>query len=311
MATLHQTGEHELIRTLVARLKSRSDVLTGPGDDCAVVRPDDADRCDWLLTTDPVIEGVHFDRDADAGDIGHKAAGRALSDIAAMGGEPCWLLINLTATPEEDAERVQRAFRGAARLAERFGCAVVGGDVSTGRAFELHVFAIGRVPAGTAMRRSGARPGEAVCVTGSLGGASQGRHMRFEPRLSEGRFLREWATAAIDISDGIATDARHVMEASKVGMCIDLASVPVSDAARENASEKTALERALCEGEDFELLFTLKAAAVDDFRAAWDAAGLCPFTRIGQITPGANQLSVKNAEGTIKPLEAWGFRHFD
>lgn len=179
-------GEDALIRRLAKLVPGRADVVAGIGDDCAVVRTGRRDSFDWLLKSDPVIEGVHFTPTAPAEAIGHKALGRVLSDIAAMGGEPMWVLIDLVAPASVPVKRIEGMYRGLAKLARRHGVAIVGGDTARGKTLELHIFAVGRIPRGRAVLRSGGKPGDSLYVTGSLGGSGQGRHLRFEPRLVEG-----------------------------------------------------------------------------------------------------------------------------
>lgn len=307
--TVGNTGEQALIRRLTRRLPRDASVVAGAGDDCAVVRPADTGVEDWLLTTDPVIAGVHFAPDAPAEAVGHKAVGRVLSDIAAMGGVPRWLLIDLVLTPECPVAWVDAVYAGALALAARHGAVIVGGDTARGAAIELHVFGVGAVPRGRALLRSGAHPGDALLVTGALGGSLAGRHLRFEPRLPEGRALLDWATACMDISDGLATDLRTLMAASGAGCTLDAPSIP---AAPELAAlpRAQALRHALCDGEDFELLFTVPAERCADFLRFWAASGLTPACRIGTVTADAGRILLSDEHGATAPLDARGYEHF-
>jgi thiamine-monophosphate kinase len=306
--------ENALVRRLTAGLPSRSDVIAGPGDDCAVVRTGPRDRHDWLLKSDPVIEGVHFRSDARPHAVGHKALGRVLSDIAAMGGEPLWVVVDLVLRSARDAHWAQQAYAGLARLARRTGVAIVGGDTSRGPARELHVFATGRVPRGTAVMRSGARAGDALYVTGRLGGSLAGRHLRFEPRLAEGAWLREkgWATAMMDVSDGVATDLPRLMDASGTGARLRQTDLPVSAAARQadRADDRPAWHHALADGEDFELLFTVRGRRTDAFERAWQRQFRLPCTRIGTVTRQAGAIDIEDEQGTVRMLKARGYEHF-
>lgn len=341
MKKLHQLGERELIRQLARLLPTRPDVRAGIGHDVAVVAG--TARHDLLLKSDAVVEGRHFLPDTPPRLIGHKALGRVLSDLAATGGEPQWGLINLVAPRGESVARLRAVYQGLAALARRHRLAIVGGDTTEGPVLELHVFAVGRAPRGTALLRSGARPGDVVFVTGALGGSLAGKHLRFTPRLAEGSWLRagRWATASIDLSDGLATDLGHLLEMSRVGATIATERVPVAAAAVRAAAveargfararqpvprdvpgfgkyaahvarlwqQRSALQHALGDGEDFELLFTVprrKAAALEK---AWRLKFRTRLTALGIITPQSGQL-VWSAAGRALHLTAAGFEHF-
>ncbi len=306
MNSLTSIGEAALIERLTGRLASGEDVIAGPGDDCAVVRAADED---WLLTSDPVIEGVHFKADADPAAIGHKAVARALSDIAAMGGTPRWALVDLVARESTTPDHLEAVYDGMSNTAARYGISIVGGDVARGPVLELHLFAVGSVPRDGAVLRSGATPGDSIFVTGTLGGSHiLGRHLTFEPRLYEGEWLRDgsWATAMCDISDGLATDLHHLVKASGVGAELQLTTIPC---AMEIRAADDAVDHALRDGEDFELLFTVSADRAGDFKDAWGNAHSVPCTRIGTITPG-NVVEGVDQDGNRVTLTAAGFDHF-
>ena len=309
--TLRNLGERGAIRRLAARVGARPDVAVGIGDDCAVVTIEGSPY-DWLLTTDPVIEGVHFLPDAPPEGVGHKAAGRVLSDIAASGGEPLWLLFDVVAPAGLPVARLEAVYDGATRLCARHGAAIVGGDLARGERLELHAFAVGRVPRGRAALRSGARPGDLLYVTGRLGGSLRGRHLAFEPRVAEGRWLAEqgWATAMMDLSDGLAADLRRILEQSGVGAEIEPASVPVSDDARAMGGALSPTGHALCDGEDFELLFTVRPERRAAFEAAWAARFPLPCATVGRITATAGELRAVGADGTSVVFEGNGYEHF-
>lgn len=312
MTTLIDTGEHEAIKRLTSRLVMGTDVIVGPGDDCTVVRPSSSSSVDWVLTSDPTIEGSHFTTDHDPGLVGRKAVGRALSDLAAMGAEPKWALIDLVAPGNIEVERLEKIYEGAGQIAADFGLSIAGGDLSEGKSLELHVFAVGSVPRGNALLRSGACPGDSIFVTGQLGGSALGKHLDFEPRIRAGEFIRDWATAAIDVSDGLATDLRHVLNASNAGARIDLAGVPVSAAAVSLEGNKHAIEHALRDGEDFELLFTVPEERTDEITCKWKEIIREPeLSRIGVITDNPGELQGVLATGEVMGIEGWGFRHFE
>lgn len=303
-------GELALIERLRPRLPVRGDILVGAGDDCAVVRPSPDSPEDWVLKSDPVIGGRHFLPDADPALVGRKAVGRVLSDLAAMGAAPRWGLVNLVLSKETPVATVDGVYQGLLALADRHGLAIVGGDTSQGSELALHVFACGVLPRGTARLRSGARPGDGLYVTGTLGGSLAGRHLTFEPRVAEGVWLRGWANAMIDISDGLASELWHVASASAAELVVDADAVPVSDAARGAASP---LRAAFCDGEDFELLLTVPSVRENAFRAAWAVAfPSLECTRIGTVggqpVPGGN-VRLRSG-GRVETLPRGGFEHF-
>jgi thiamine-monophosphate kinase len=197
--------------------------------------------------------------------------------------------------------------------------AIVGGDVTSGPRLEAHVFGVGRVPRGQAVLRSGARPGDHLFVTGALGGSRRGKHLAFQPRLAEGRWLqdRRWATAMIDLSDGLATDLRHLIRQSRVGAELFLKSIPLALAIEQSASRRTALRsagqalrHAFCDGEDYELLFTVAPANAAKLIRAWPKAFKTPCAHIGRITNRRGVIECVDARGRKVRLKATGYEHF-
>ena len=308
MITLNHLGERNWIKHMSAALPTRPDVVEGVGDDCAVVSTGGAH--DWLLTSDAVIEGVNFDTGTAYQRIGHKALARALSDIAAMGGEPRWALIDLVIPPDVELVCVDDLYSGINALAAKHQVAIVGGDTAHASQLEIHVFLTGCVPTGRFIRRSGAQVGDGLWVTGRLGGSRSGHHLDFEPRMAEGRFLREWATSMIDISDGLAIDASHLAIMSNVGFLIRADDLPLRQELRKTVPYPTAIDHALYDGEDFELLFTVPAKRTLAFQSAWSHAGLCPLTRIGTASMDAGLVCLQMADGSIQACKAEGYDHF-
>ncbi len=289
MKTLKELGEHNAIAALTANLKA-------VGDDCAVL-PLDA-HYDIILTSDPLIQGVHFVPGTDPEAIGWKAAARVLSDFAAMGADPQYLLINLVAPPEQDFQTLEKIYAGVSKVRKLFDVDLVGGDLSQGSTLELHVFGVGRVPKGKALLRSGARPGDVIYVTGPLGGSFEsGKHLTFMPRIKEAKWLRQsgFVRCMMDISDGLATDLRHILKASKVG----------ADIVSEKVPKVGTLEQALFDGEDFELLFTVRAEDAADFDFQCLENLDQQFPRIGTITA---QPEILMLDSTVLELKA--FEHF-
>lgn len=292
----------ERIRRRVA-IPAKARVLLGIGDDCAIYRPPDSPE-DMVLTTDLLVEGTHFRRKTHRPeDAGWKALARGLSDIAAMAAEPRFCLLSLCLAPWTDRRWVDGFYRGLFRLAERESTLLIGGDLAHGEKMTCDIVVAGSVPQGKALRRDGARAGDAIYVSGELGGSARGlaigrgkawkRHLRPEPRLGLGRFLRTriGATAAMDLSDGLSLDLRRLCLASKLTAAI---SAPPR-------FPGASLEQALHGGEDYELLFTASPEA----RVPRTFEGV-PLTRIGTMLKGRG--GVVKLDG--KPLAPLGYDHF-
>lgn len=282
-----------------------SRVPVGPGDDCAVVRVGGESL---LVTTDPCADGVHF-RLAECGPraAAAKVMKRNLSDIAAMGGEPIAAVAAVT-LPRGFAEAdAKELYLGLREAGDAFDCPVVGGDVSAwDHPLLLTVTMFGRPAGERPILRSDARPGDAICVTGTLGGTlASGHHLRFTPRVREAAALVRGfdVHAMIDLSDGLASDLRHVCRESGVAAELDAAAVPVSPAAAGTADP---LAAALTDGEDYELLFTLAADAAADLEARQPLG--VPVRRIGRIVAGEG-ITLVRPGGRREPLTASGWRH--
>lgn len=303
--TLQSLGEDAFLRGLLPTLPTAPTVLVGPGDDCAVLHlPGSPD--DLLLTHDPLIAGRHFLPSAPAALVGRKAVSRAISDIAAMGGRPRWLAIGLTAPKTTPAARIRAIYRAIARTAAARGIAVVGGDTAEAADLAFHLTAIGTAPHGTAVRRSGARPGHRLFVTGRLGRAwrdGSTRHFTFSPRLPEGAFLasRRYASAMMDLSDGLATDLPRLAAASRVGCRLSAAAIPLAP--------RATLADALFDGEDYELLFAVPPSKVPALLREWPRT-FPPLAEIGCFTPPENGLRLLRPDGTAIPLPRARPHHF-
>jgi thiamine-monophosphate kinase len=254
-------GELDLIRWIRGRIGKRAGrIVVDSGDDAAVLK---VGRGNLLFKTDSVIDGVHFDsRTARPEDVGHKAIARCLSDIGAMGCFPTFAVVAMMIPRNARQAWIKRLLTGLERTARNFDTAVVGGDVAThqGR-LAINVALLGETRDLKPVRRSGARVGDAIAVTGPLGGSILGRHLRFTPRVREGVELnrRFELHAMIDLSDGLSTDLRHLCEESRVGAILYADRIPITPAARRLArkDKRSPIEHALSDGEDYELLFTL------------------------------------------------------
>lgn len=307
--------EFELIARLIPGLPRNDSVVIGAGDDCAVLDVGLPGR--WLLfKTDAVVAGIHFDAAARPEQVGHKALARALSDVAAMAGEPASAVVTLGLPVPYDAGFVEALYVGLNRLAERCGVAVVGGEtVPNPERLFVSIALIGWVEKSRLTRRAGARPGDALFVTGELGGSLAGKHLDFEPRLAEARWLAGHCAvhAMMDLSDGLAGDLRHLLAASGVGAELLATAVPISRAARERArafpGAAPPLAAALADGEDFELLFAVSSQDAVPLLDAWRAQfpGL-RLSCVGRVTaePGLN---LRDAQG-LRPLTLRGHTHF-
>jgi thiamine-monophosphate kinase len=309
-------NEFELIQRLTRCLPANESVIAGAGDDCAVLDLGLPDR--WILfKTDAVVEGVHFDRSAAPEKIGRKALGRCLSDVAAMAGTPTAALITLALPPDFDPNVVEGVYAGITALAERHRVAIVGGETTTNpERLLISIALLGTVARDRCLFRSGAKAGDAIFVTGQLGGSRAGKHLEFTPRLAEAQWLAAHFKihALIDISDGLAGDLRHLLRAGRVGAELLTTSIPISRAARlqrrTESSRKTPLLAALTDGEDFELLFTAASRDAVPLVDAWKGQfPKVPLTCIGKIT-AAPGLRLRNKEGT-REFTGGGYVHFD
>jgi thiamine-monophosphate kinase len=322
------SSEDQLIERVCREFRSGTPLVrTGIGDDAAVLRP--APRTEWVITTDAFLENVHFLRRVHPPKaIGYKALARATSDIAAMGARPRYFLLTLALPDSCTGKWLDEFLGGMTIAARRFGISLVGGDTTKNRTVMISLTVIGEVDSGRAILRSGARPGDLLCVSGSLGEAELGlrlvlkglhtkrrweklvkKHLYPEPRLVLGQWLgkRRLATSMIDTSDGLSTDLRHICKASGVGARvwadkIPLANVP-PDLKRQGLD---AMRLALDGGEDYELLFTVPKRFAR--RLPRIVAGVS-VTVIGEITNG-KKITLLDSIGRGTPLKLRGWDPF-
>ncbi len=315
----------ERIRELTTQ--PRDDVRIGIGDDAAVLALPPGKEL--AVAIDTLVEGVHFARGTAPADIGWKALAVNLSDLAAMGASPAWALLALT-LPSADATFVEGFAEGFAKLAQPHRLALVGGDTTRGP-LTISVAVHGFVPPGQALTRAGARAGDAVLITGTLGDAAAGLHAvqhppreddgraglrgflierlnRPTPRLAVGTALRGQATACVDVSDGLLADLGHICTASGVAAEIEAALLPRSSALLDLYDDTTALHFALSGGDDYELCFTVPANRVAELQASLARLG-CGATKIGRIVEGEG-VRVRTADGSWLATDRPGWEHF-
>ncbi len=295
-------------------------VALGIGDDAALLQP--TAGCELVVTSDTLVAGRHFPEATAAFDIGWKSLAVNLSDLAAMGARPRWFVLALT-LPVADPAWLAPFADGLAALARQHRVALVGGDTTRGP-LSITITALGEVPVGQALRRSGARPGDAVCVTGTLGDAAlaltqigtldaahdgdslRARLDRPEPRIAAGLAMRGIAHAAIDLSDGLSGDLQHILDASGVGAVVDVDALPASPGLASGAASAAArMPLQLAGGDDYELCICLPASAIETLRARVDV----PLTRVGTVVSGQG-LRLVNAEGHTITLSSTAYRHF-
>ena len=337
--TVADIGEHGLIARITARLATPSWVVVGPGDDAAVIEPERG-ALD-VLTTDAQVEGVHFDRRFVPPDaIGHRALAVNLSDLAAMGAQPRAVLLSLILPGDLESTVVDAMVDGLLALAARHRVAVIGGNITRSPGpLVIDITAIGSVGRRRILTRAGARPGDDVYVTGTVGGAvvglrtlqgeggpeadlqvrasqrsdveSQQRYLRPDPRVRAGLLLgrNRAATACIDLSDGLADGLRQLASASGVGITVDEDAVPLGEGVREfhRTHGLDPLLAALAGGDDYELLFTARPRQRGRLRAVRRLTGDLPITKIGVVT-NDQRLVLRTASGTRDLPE--GFEHF-
>jgi len=328
--------ESEIISRIRRRSRSRGDVLIGIGDDAAVLK--NTSETDLLACCDLMVESVHFRLDwTTPRMLGRKALAVNLSDIAAMGGVPKFAMISVALPGRCSAEFIDELFGGIFELADEHGVSIVGGDTSRSQdSLFIDVSVIGECETGKAVIRRGAKTGDKIYVSGSLGASALGlsllkdgcrledlkdrgdakrraiiKHLAPEPRLKLGRALGEagLATSMIDISDGLSTDLWHILDESKAGALIHAEAIPIAGCVLSVMAGSQAvdpLRLALDGGEDYELLFTVRPESEKQLMAVAETIGT-RITAIGEIV-GDNRLSIE-LNGSIESAERSGYEH--
>lgn len=305
-------GEFGFIEDIRKRIKKSRDVLIGIGDDCAVLKTRNSSEVE-LLTVDSVVEGIHFVKGTDEVLVGRKALARSLSDIAAMGGVPKYAILAMGISSQTKISTAHRFLDGFLKMADDYKVHLVGGDVSRSPHFFASVTVVGYAKRGRALLRRGARAGDYIYVSGSLGGSILGKHLKFIPRIKEGKWLAESGipTAMIDVSDGLLGDLRHVIEESRVGAQLVEKAIPVSKSARflSLRDGRSPLIHALKDGEDYELLFTTGRKDLAWRRKFQERFGVS-VSCIGRIIHEPFKIYIEDENGMVREIKEKSFTHF-
>lgn len=320
-------GEFSLIARYFDRVRNaRLDVDTGIGDDCALLNI--PEKQTLAISTDTLVAGNHFLPDIDPADLAYKALAVNVSDLAAMGADPAWLTLALT-LPAVDEEWLQAFSDSLFDQLSYYDMQLIGGDTTKGP-LSMTLGIHGYVPVGRALKRSGAKPGDWIYVTGTPGDSAAGlalilnqlvidnledaaylrqRHLRPTPRVLQGQALRNLASSAIDLSDGLISDLGHILKASGgLGARIDLDAMPYSEALKRHVSTEQACRWALSGGEDYELCFTVPELNRGALEVALGQLGT-PFTCIGQISADVEGMHFTQ-DGKAVTLDWKGYDHF-
>ena len=295
---LKSLGEFGLIKRIKNQIKTDSSVIQGIGDDCAVLKS--SSKKYQLYTSDMIVEGVDFTEQDDRILVGRKALAICVSDMAACAGIPRHCLVSLGLSPKTKVKEVDRIYKGLNLVAREFKVNIVGGDISKAPKLTIDVSLLGEVEKKNLVLRSGARPGDIIFVTGSFGGSIKGKHLSFIPRLKEARYLVSnfKINSMIDASDGLRSDLGHILEESKVGAVIYEDLIPISPWAGS-------LKNAFCDGEDFELIFTV---GLKDARKLKSSGG--EFIPIGEIVAEKFGVTLVDKKIKQKKIKFCGYTHF-
>jgi thiamine-monophosphate kinase len=302
--------EDEITAWFAGQRKLSADIFPiGIGDDMAQVRL--AGEETVLITTDMLLDGVHFDLSKTTlSQAAYKAMAVNLSDCAAMATLPVAAVVSVALPKGFRFEELKEIHKGISQASDKYDCALIGGDITVWKdkePFVISVSMISKCAGVKPLRRSGAKVGDSICVTGFLGGSDLGRHLNFEPRIKEARRLAQLCVinSMIDLSDGLSSDLNRICQQSRVGAVIEASAIPVSNDAKK---KRDPLKSALNDGEDFELLFTLSEEQFVILCNSWDQT--VPVTRIGTITD-TGRMQIRTLTGAIENLEPGGYDHFD
>jgi thiamine-monophosphate kinase len=332
--TLESVGEFGFIEKIKAALKAKNpSVVLGIGDDAAILKPTAGHE--MVFTTDMLVEGRHFDfKHISPWQLGAKSMAVNISDCAAMGAKPTAAVVSLGVPGNFELVLLEAFYDGMKSWGEQFGVQIVGGDTVGSDSFVVNVALIGEVETGKALKRSGAKVGDALFVTGTLGDSAAGleallhpspqgketepllikRHLTPVPRFVAGRYLctHQAASSAIDLSDGLSSELHHLAEASGVGLEIHEEALPVSDALLHFCAERKLdpIDFALNGGEDYELLFTVPLPKISEVVQKMPSQTGDSVKAIGRAVPKTKGVTLITRSGQVKPLKAGGFDHF-
>ncbi|MBD3182641.1 thiamine-phosphate kinase [Candidatus Poribacteria bacterium] len=325
---IREIGEFNLIERMSKALSSSGrNVIVGIGDDTAVL-PFNGDKLQ-LVTTDMLIQDVHFrTTTATPEQIGWKSLAANISDIAAMGGEPTYAFISIGLPKTTTVEFVDKFYSGMNEIAKLYSVDIAGGDTVSSPQVIINIALLGEVNKDNLILRSGAEVGDAVMVTGDLGGSMAGleilehkltfhdteKHLKPIPRVNEGVLLARsgWVTSMIDVSDGLASEINHICKMSKTGASIQMKSIPLSQNVRQVSDiiGKNPYDFALFGGEDYELVFTCKPDKVQELKDMMDNEGNAEVTELGCIEDADKSVKIKDISGKIMQLSSKGYDHF-
>jgi thiamine-monophosphate kinase len=289
------------------RRLSKREIPVGIGDDMAQVRIGRDGSV--LITTDMLLEGVHFDlKKATLEQVGYKAMAVSLSDCAAMATVPLAAVVSVALSKGWGISHLKRLHKGILRAADKYNCPLVGGDITKWKGkehFAINVAMLSGIAKGKPILRSGAKEGDIICVTGTLGGSDSGKHLCFEPRVKDALEIARLAkiNSMIDISDGLSSDLNRICMQSGVGALLDEIQIPAS---KEAAKKSNPVDSALNDGEDFELLFTLFEGQYRRLIKGWRES--LSITPIGRITRGKG-MKIRKADGRILKVLPAGYDH--
>lgn len=323
---IKKIGEFGLINRISSKFScSRHGVIVGIGDDCAILPP--PKRRFQIATTDMLIEDVHFRlRTATPFQIGWKSLVASISDISAMGGEPTFAFISIGLPKTATVELVDGIYEGIKEASRIYSIDIVGGDTVSSPQVVINITLLGETD--EYVLRSGAKPGDAILVTGDVGGASAGleileqglpledtrKHLMPVPRLQEGKLLAKsgFLSAMIDISDGLASEIYHICEQSKTGAQIYKQLIPLSDNVLDvsKMTGKDPYSFALYGGEDYELLLTCDADKIEQLTHLFSASFNTRLTYIGKLTDDVGVITLEDENGTCVPIARQGYNHF-
>ncbi len=325
---LTERGEFQIIEHLKKQSRTRPELICGIGDDCSVARIDD--NQELLTTTDLLTEGVHFNLDwSELHHLGRKAVSVNVSDLAAMGAQPLFLFLSLAIPDNINVDQIDQFLSGFLQASDAYGAVLAGGDTCRSRGgLTISVSAQGVAKKASSIMRNGAKTGDDLFVTGTLGDSSLalrqlmagknpsrfllGRHIDPTARIKTGRALAEEGipSAMIDISDGLLADLEHILNASGVGADVDLAAMPLSrDFQQEMNTDSDLMDLALSGGEDYELLFTAPPSAQKAISAIAGKTGVS-ISRIGHIDNSSEGLRLRGPSGAVELPHQLGYKHF-